>query len=504
MSDSGSPPSGPDFAQGIALSSIPTTGVLAGHVDGAPVLLARLHDGLHAVSGACTHYGGPLAEGLVAGEEVRCPWHHACFSLRTGAALRAPGFAQLAVWSVEVVGDLAYVRSQQAAPGAKASPRTNDPERIVIVGGGAAGYAAAERLRALGFAGSLTMLSAEADAPYDRPNLSKDYLAGTAPEDWIPLQAPDFYAERRIDLRLGCEVAAIDASAREVRAANGERFGYDALLFATGAEPRRLPLPGFDRPEVFMLRSLADARALIAATEGASTIALVGAGFIGLEAAAALRARGLAVHVIAPDAVPMERVLGRELGSLLVDLHRANGVQFHLGAKPATYDGKVVILADGTRVPADRVLLGIGVAPRTSLAETAGLAVDNGILVDACLQASVPGHYAAGDVARYPHGGERVRVEHWVHAQRMGQAAAANLLGAAQPFTDVPFFWTHQYDVELRWTGIGTGWDEVRIDGDLSARNATLRYFRGGTLVAAATLGRDLECLSIEAGLAAA
>jgi NADPH-dependent 2,4-dienoyl-CoA reductase/sulfur reductase-like enzyme/nitrite reductase/ring-hydroxylating ferredoxin subunit len=483
---------------------VPATGVLAGHVDGKPVLLARLHDGIHAVSGACTHYGGPLAEGLVVGEEVRCPWHHACFSLRTGEALRAPAFARLGIWKVEVVGDRVFVRGEDTAPSPEAPRRARDPERIVIVGGGTAGYAAAERLRTLGFAGSLTMLCADADAPYDRPNLSKDYLAGTAPEDWIPLQGPDFYTGRGIDLRLACEVAAIDTSAREVRTAGGEHFGYDALLIATGAEPRRLTLPGFDRREVFVLRSLADARALIAATTGASSIALIGAGFIGLEAAAALRARGLDVHVIAPDAVPMDKVLGRELGGLLVDLHRANGVQFHLGVKPVAYDGKAVTLGDGTRVAADRVLLGIGVTPRTVLAEAAGFAVDNGILVDACLQTSVPGHYAAGDVARYLHGTERVRVEHWVHAQRMGQAAAANLLGAAQPFKDVPFFWTHQYDVELRWSGVGAGWDEVRVDGDLAKRDATLRYFREGKLVAAATLGRDLECLAIEAELAGA
>jgi len=502
MADPSSPPAGPDFSLGVPLASVPAKGVLAGHVDGKPVLLARLRDGFHAVGASCTHYGGPLAEGRVDGERVSCPWHHACFSLRTGEVLGAPAFAPLAVWTVEVAGDTVFVRGEQAKPATVPPRRARDPGRIVIVGGGAAGYAAAERLRGLGFEGSLVMLSADEAGPYDRPNLSKDYLAGSAPEDWIPLQGPDFYAERGIDLRLACEVAAIDTAARELRTAGGERFAYDALLLATGAEPRRLNLPGFDRREVFVLRSLADARALIAATEGARSIALVGAGFIGLEAAAALRARGLDVHVIAPDTAPMAKVLGRELGALLVDLHRANGVHFHLGAKPVAYDGKTVTLGDGTSVPAERVLLGIGVTPRTVVAEAAGFAVDNGILVDANLQTSVPGHYAAGDVARYPHGDERVRVEHWVHAQRMGQAAAANLLGAAEPFIDVPFFWTHQYDLELRWTGIGTGWDDVRIDGDIAARDATVRYFRRGELVAAATLGRDLECLAIEAELA--
>ncbi len=504
MSDANAAVSGPNFAQGVPVDSVPATGMLAGHVDGTPVLLARLADGLHAIGATCSHYGGPLGEGIVVGEQVRCPWHHACFSLRTGQAECAPAFAPVAVWAVEIDGDRVFVRAMAPAPAAVARDASRDPQRIVIVGGGAAGYAAAVRLRELGYAGSLTLLSDDADAPCDRPNLSKDFLAGTAQADWIPLQPPEFYAEQRIDLRLGCAAAALDPSARELRTAAGESIGYDALLLATGAAPRRLPVPGLDRPEVFLLRSLADAKALIAAVEGASSIALIGAGFIGLECAAALRARGLGVHVIAPETVPMERIVGTELGHFLVDLHREHGVVFHLGRKPTGYDGHAVSLDDGTAVPAERVLVGIGVVPRIELAKAAGLEVDNGILVDACLQTSVPGIYAAGDVARYPHGEERVRIEHWVHAQRQGQAAAANLLGAAKPFTDVPFFWTHHYGVELRWSGHGAGWDEARIDGDLHAEDASVHYYRNGKRVAVATLGRDRECLAFEAQLATA
>jgi NADPH-dependent 2,4-dienoyl-CoA reductase/sulfur reductase-like enzyme/nitrite reductase/ring-hydroxylating ferredoxin subunit len=501
MAHTDTPPPGPDFAQGVPLASIPDTGVLAGHVDGIAVLLARLEDGIHAVSGTCTHYGGPLAEGLVVDGEIRCPWHHACFSLRTGAALRAPAFAPLATWKTDVVDDRVFVRGEDTAP-RPAPPRPRiDPERIVIIGGGAAGYAAATRLRELGYSGVLTMLSADEAAPCDRPNLSKDYLAGTAPEDWIPLQGAEFYAERRIDLRLDCEVAAIEADTRQVLTKSGERFAYDALLLATGAEPRTLPTPGFDLPNVFTLRSLADARAIIKASTGAHSVALVGAGFIGLEAAAALCARGLEVHVVAREAVPMERVLGPEIGGFITDLHRENGVVFHLGAKPASFDGKTLVLDNGSHVSADLLLVGAGVEPRTALAAATGMEVDHGIIVDALLQTSIPGHYAAGDVARYPQGDERVRVEHWVHAQRQGQAAAANMLGAAEAFTDVPFFWTHQYDLELRFTGNAQDWDAVEIDGDLAARDFTARYLRGGQLVAAASVGRDLENLAIEAEL---
>lgn len=494
-------PPGPDLAAGVALSDVPANGVLAGHVAGEAVLLTRLDDGFAAVSGSCTHYGAPLAQGLVVGEEIRCPWHHACFSLRSGAALKAPAFAALACWQVEVVGERVSVRAK-TTPTRPPAPRPQRPrERIVIVGGGAAGFAAAERLRELGHAGSLTMLSADASAPYDRPNLSKDYLAGTAPEDWIPLQGDAFYAEHRIDLQLDCEVTRIDSAARELHVRNGARYAYDALLLATGAEPRRLDLPGLDGPRVFTLRTLADARAVIAASGEARRVVLIGAGFIGLEAAGALRARGLDVHVVAPGKVPMERVLGAELGGFLAALHAAQGVQFHLGATPVGFDGRSLALADGAAIPADLVLVGTGVTPRTALAAQAGLAIDDGILVDATLQASLPDHYAAGDVARYPLAGETTRVEHWVHAQRQGQVAAANLLGAGQRYAEVPFFWTHHQGVDLRYCGHAGRWDEVRIDGHLAARDFTARYFRGGRLVAAASVGRDLENLTIEAQL---
>ena len=501
MSHSDSATPGPDLARGVPLASVPEHGVLAGHVDGEPVLLARLDDGFHAVAGSCTHYGGPLGEGLVVDGEVRCPWHHACFSLRTGAALRAPAFAPLATWRTQVVGDTVFVQTKQDEAPLPAPRPHVDPGAIVIVGGGAAGFAAAQRLRELGFGGRLSMLSADADAPCDRPNLSKDYLAGTAEEDWIPLQGPEFYAEHDIDLRLGCEVTAIDAAARRVHLGTGDHLDYGALLVATGAEPRRLPLPGFDRPNVFALRSQADARAIIAASANARSVAFIGAGFIGMEAAGALRSRGLEVHVVAPDEVPMAHALGPEVGGFLAGLHRGNGVIFHLRANAKDFDGRVLTLEDGTNIAADLLVVGVGVSPRTQLAEAAGLAVDNGILVDAQLRTSVAGIFAAGDVASYLHDGTRVRVEHWVHAQRQGQAAAANMLGAARAFTDVPFFWTHHQGVELRCSGYMAGWDEVRIDGELPARDFTARYYRDGRLVAAASVGRDLENLSIEAGL---
>ncbi|KGQ18341.1 Ferredoxin reductase [Lysobacter dokdonensis DS-58] len=500
MSHDDAVPPGPDFAAGVPVSSIPSEGVLGGRVGDEAVLIARLEDGLHAIGATCTHYSGPLAEGLRVGDEIRCPWHHACFSLRDGTARRAPAFRHVPTWRVEIEGDMVFVRERLQSKPAAPQPRTSRA-RIVIVGGGAAGFAAAERLRDLGHAGSLTMLSADASPPYDRPNLSKDYLAGTAPEDWIPLSTDAHYRKRGIDLRVGSKVVAIDTAAREVVLREGERFGYDALLLATGAAPRPLRLPGFDRPNVFALRSLNDARAIIAACANARCVAFVGAGFIGMEAAGALRARGLEVHVVAPDAVPMERALGAELGAWIQALHADKGVRFHLREKPASYDGTALAMESGGRVECDVLVVGVGVAPRTSLAEAAGLQVEDGIVVDALLRTSDPDIFAAGDVARFPLRKEHARVEHWVHAQRMGQTAAGNLLGAERAFDDVPFFWTHHQGVEIRYCGYAGKWERVEIDGDLHAQDCTARYFRGGALVAAASVGRDRENLEIEQAL---
>lgn len=495
-------PSGLDFNAGIALTDIPENGVVSGHVGDEAVLLARVDGQLHAVSGNCTHYGAPLGEGLRVGDEIRCPWHHACFSLRTGQALKAPAFAPLACWTVEIKGNKAYVRSAQALSSAPASqPAATAPNRVVIIGGGAAAFACAQRLRERGFAGCLILLSADADPPCDRPNLSKDYLAGTADEAWIPLQAPEFYTDNRIDLRLNCEVTAIDPGTKRVSIASGEHHDYDALVLATGAEPNHLPLPGFNLPNVYALRSQADSRALLAGIEQAQSVAIIGAGFIGLEAAGALRSRGLAVHVIAPEALPLARIVGDTLAADLLKRHQDQGVQFHLQAKPQSFDGNTLTLADGSTIAADALLVGVGVKPRTALAQAARLAVDNGILVDPFLRTSAAGIYAAGDVASYPHAGGRARVEHWVHAERMGQCVADNLLGDARSFDDPPFFWTHHYGTDLRYLGHGRGWTSVQVDGLPADNDCLARYYRDGVLIAAAAIGRDRDLLELQANL---
>ncbi len=491
---------GPDFALGVAIADVPEGATLAGRAGDEPVLVSGRGGNFFAVGGACTHYGGPLGEGLVTDDEVRCPWHHACFNLRTGEALAAPAFSPLARWRVDVEGDKIFVRERfaEATQTAHAARSTAHPERIVIVGGGAAGFAAAEMLRRRGFAGELTMLSADTSAPYDRPNLSKDYLAGAAPEEWIPLKDDAFYRDNRIDLRLGVEVTAIDLRAREVKTRAGEQ-AYDALLLATGATPIRPQAPGFDRANVYVLRSLADSRAIIAAAERARSVAIIGAGFIGLETAASLRAREIETHVIAPEATPLERQLGPELGRFVRAVHEQHGVRFHLGRTAERFDGVRLRLSDGEDIAADFVIVGVGVRPNVELAAKAGLEVDGGVLVDGQLRASAPGVFAAGDVARYPDPrlGQTIRIEHWVAATRQGQVAAANMLGEGAAHVDAPFFWSHHYDHSIRYVGHAADWDRIDVEGSIDAGDFTARYFRGSSLLAAASLGRDHDCLAI-------
>jgi apoptosis-inducing factor 3 len=504
MSAAQSTPAGPDLTVGISADAIADGNMLAGHVGEESVLLARRGDEFFAVSATCSHYGGPLAEGIMVEDTVRCPWHHACFSLRTGEALHAPALSAIACWSVERHGGKIFVRSRIEPPAPKPKVETaravGAPSRIVIVGGGAAGFAAAEKLRREQYQGSIVMLSDDDAPPVDRPNLSKDYLAGTASEEWVPLRPDDFYSDNDIDLRLKANVVEVDIRSREVVLADGSKVPYDRLLLATGAAPIRLSLPGADLPHVRTLRSLADCRAIIERAKTARRAVVLGASFIGLEVAASLRAREIEVHVVAPEKVPMERVLGTQMGHFVHALHEEHGVVFHLEDTASAIDGKQVTLSSGGTLDADLVVAGIGVRPRIELAEKAGLALDRGVVVDAYLQTSVPEIFAAGDIARWPdpHTGESIRVEHWVVAERQGQTAALNMLGHRAKFIAVPFFWSQHYDVPINYVGHAEKWDELAIDGDIAAKDCLLRYKRGGRVLAVASIYRDVESLKAE------
>src|SRR5262245_6297336 len=371
---------GPDFGAGVDANTLRDGEPLLGHANGEAVLLVRRGDDFFAIGATCTHYGGPLAEGRIDGDEARCPWHHACFNLRTGEALRAPALSPVACWTVERRnGKLLVTGKRERDPLSPTYPVTLDrsaaPRAVVIVGAGAAGSAAAEMLRRSGYDGRLTVVDDDNGSPYDRPNLSKDYLAGTAPEDWIPLRPDNFYAEHEIDIVRG-HATRIDTKSKKLEVDGRAPIEYDALLLATGGEPIRLDVPGADRAHVHTLRSLADSRTIVHAAKPAKRAGGIGAGFLGPEAPASLRARNLEVHVVAPESLPLERILGEHLGTFIKSLHESKGVVFHLGRKPARIEADSVALDDGSRLEADLVLMGVGVRPRLALAEGAGLAMD--------------------------------------------------------------------------------------------------------------------------------
>jgi apoptosis-inducing factor 3 len=498
-------PTGPDLTQGIASAALGDGRMLAGRVGDNAVLLARRGKEIFAVDATCSHYGASLADGLMVGDTVRCPWHHACFSLSTGEARCAPAFTPLTCWAVEERDGRLFVRAKKAPqPGSDGAPeRATSPRRIVIVGGGAAGFAAADMLRRLKYQGAISLLSAEAAPPVDRPNLSKDYLAGHAPQAWLPLRPDRYYAEQGIHLQLNANVVAVDLSAQEVVLAGGTRVPYDRLLVATGAEPVRPPIDGAQAPHVYLLRSLTDCENLIAAAQAAKRAVILGASFIGLEVAAALRARGVQVNVVAPEPRPMQRLLGPQLGALVQALHQDHGVTFHLEQVATAIAANHVELKGGTRLAADLVVLGTGVRPRLELAQTAGLAIDRGVIVNSHLETSAPAVFAAGDIARWPDplGGDSLRVEHWVVAQRQGQTAARNMLGLQQKFTAVPFFWSQHYDVSINYVGHAQRWDEIAVTGDIGAKDCLLRYRLNGRTLAVASINRNVANLEAELAL---
>jgi NADPH-dependent 2,4-dienoyl-CoA reductase/sulfur reductase-like enzyme/nitrite reductase/ring-hydroxylating ferredoxin subunit len=504
MAEPDAKPSGPDLSQGVALADLADGSLLMGHVDDEQVVLARSGAEVFAVGAHCSHYHGPLAEGLLVGDTVRCPWHHACFSLRTGEAVAAPALAAIDCWAVDQRDGKIFVKEKRAEkPRPRVKPAGAIPDRVVIVGGGAAGFAAAEMLRRQEYRGSIVMLSSDDASPVDRPNLSKDYLAGNAPEEWVPLRGDDYYSDNGIDLRLTTSVAGIDSRSRVVVLSDGGKVAFDRLLLATGAEPIRLPIPGAGPRQVHTLRSLSDSRAIIEQAKTAKRALVIGASFIGLEVAASLRARGTEVHVVAPEKRPMERILGPQMGDFVRALHEEHGVVFHLEDTVAAIDGKNVRLKSGGALEAELVVAGVGVRPRLELAEKAGLKVDRGVIVDSRLATSAPGIFAAGDIARWPdpHTGQAIRVEHWVVAERQGQVAALNMLGLGQKFDAVPFFWSQHYDVPINYIGHAEKWDELKIDGDVAGRDCLLRYKLNGRTLAVASIYRDLANLQEEVAL---
>jgi NADPH-dependent 2,4-dienoyl-CoA reductase/sulfur reductase-like enzyme/nitrite reductase/ring-hydroxylating ferredoxin subunit len=457
------------------------------------VLLIRQGGQVHACGGECTHYGAPLADGAVLGHVVTCPWHNARFDVTTGEMVSPPALHNQPSYEVKVEDGQVLLGPSEKVKFPKV--QGEDERTFAIVGGGAAGNAAAETLRREGFAGRIVLITAEDDLPYDRPNLSKKYLAGDLKPSWLPLHGEKFYRNRQVELRTGTRVTGLDPAGKTLALDGGETLRFDACLLATGGVPRTLDIPGADLDGVFLLRSLADAKALIAAADKAETAAILGSSFIGLEVASAFRQRGLDVHVVAPEAVPMKRIFGERVGTFIQSLHEEKGVAFHLGttAKEIAGNAKVeaVALEDGARLEADLVVIGIGVRPVVDFLDGTGLVEDGAVPVDGRLQTKAEGVFAAGDIALVPDArtGEPQRIEHWIVAERQGQHAARAMLGSDAIYDEPPFFWTMHYDASLKYVGHARSFDRAAYRGDVEGGTFLAGYYQDGALRAAAGLG---------------
>jgi len=387
-----------------------------------------------------------------------------------------------------------------------------DSRCFVMVGGGQAGGRAAEALRAAGFEGRIVLLAGEPHRPYERPPLSKGLLTGEAGAESAFLRPESYYAEQEIELHRGCRVTGLDPAAYRLSLADGTSLAYDRLLLATGSRLRRLPLPGADLAGVHYLRDLDDATRLRAAVQGDGPVVVVGGGYIGLEVAAAARKCGRAVTVLEAADGLLRRQVAPALGDWVARLHAGHGVQVRTGVPVARFEGEgavaAVTCADGSRYPAATVVVGVGVVPETALAEAAGLAVDDGIVVDACGRTSDPDIFAAGDVTRHPNAvlGRRVRLESWQNAELQAAAAGRSMAGVETPYNAVPWFWTDQYDANLQMIGLPETWDSLVWRGDPAHETAfTLFYLDGGRVVGANAVNRGKDIAParrlIESGL---
>ena len=475
------------------------------------VLLARVENKFWAIAPHCPHAGAPLADGVIHDDRVVCPWHNACFSLRTGKLLEPPAFNDLTSYPTSIESETVYVElpdeetEESVVPDLAGQDATSVKEdrTFVIIGGGAAGCAAAQMLRQMKFTGRIVLLTTESKPPYDRTKLSKAYLQQDKAQDPDLLRPLSFYQRYDIDLRTTAKVTKLDAKTQTITYGDGETIGYDALLIATGGKVRKIPMDGADLTNVFTLRQAQDARAILEASRQAKQVVIVGAGFIGMEVASSLNQQGLDVTIVASNAVPFEHVLGEKVGRLMQQIHESHGVKFRLDSKVSGFkgDGKVesVELESGEVLPADMVVVGIGVKPATDFIEGIVLDEDDkSVPVNQYLQAA-PNVYAAGDIVQFPHfmTGESVRIEHWRLAMQHGRNAAKNMMGENVAFKSVPFFWTGQYNVNLRYIGHAEDWEDVVIKGSLEDKSFLAFYIKEQQVLAVAGIGRDRDIAAI-------
>ena len=448
-------------------ADIPEHRGLEVEVAGTKIVLLRVGDQLRAYQGECPHAGAPLAEGALCNGRLICPWHKAAYRMEDGALCEPPALDSLKRYPLQMRDDQVWV-DDQPLPAAN-TPPADDERTFLIVGAGAAGTAAAAALREKGFGGRIQLVDREAEAGYDRTVLSKFVLsAEMSPQEVPPLRDEHFYQEQRIE-RLTGEVARLDADNQTLELTNGQTLAYDAALLATGGTPNPLKLPGADLPQVFVLRSRNQAQEIMQSAKPGQKAVIIGDSFIALECAGALREYGLDVTILARHTVPFARQFGETVGKAIRARHEAHGVRFHTDGEAAGIEGsekvEAVRLDNGQRLPADLVLAGIGVTPATEAFSDLPRAEDQSLLVDGGMRLT-EGLWAAGDIATFPLNGQPHRIEHWRLAQQQARIAAANMLGGAEHYLDVPYFWTWHFGKNYDYLGHAETWDEVEFKGD--------------------------------------
>lgn len=471
--------------------------------DSNKILLSRIDDEYFAVGASCTHYGAQLEEGVLKGDTVMCPLHHACFNIKTGSLLEPPAMEALPKYEVKVEGDSVKVDipaeiTFSRTPDMVKKNNKSDNRTFLLLGAGASAYFAAQALRENGFMGNITMVTKENRTPYDRPNLSKDYLAGSAEPEWMPLRPDEFYTEYGIDIKQEMNIEGVNLEEKTVFFDTGENLKYDKLLIATGGIPRKLDIPGAGLKNVFYLRNFNDTDNIIEALKNSKKAVVIGAGFIAMETAHSLTERGIKVTVIAPEEVPFERNFGKEIGNLFKKEHEKKGVTFRLKSSVKEFKGnnkvEYVVLESGEEIQTDMVIVGIGILPATGFLSGIDLLKDGSLKTDSYLKVAED-IYAAGDIATFPdfRTGSNIRVEHWRLAMQLGRTAGANMAGKQTKYEEVPFFWTQQAGMSLRYVGYVREWDEIIIDGNLAHKDFIAYYIKNNSVMAAAGINRNKE-----------
>jgi NADPH-dependent 2,4-dienoyl-CoA reductase/sulfur reductase-like enzyme/nitrite reductase/ring-hydroxylating ferredoxin subunit len=473
--------------------------------DGKEILLTRIDGNYFAFGAHCTHYGGPLAEGILCNGIIMCPWHHACFDAKTGDMNNPPAMDSLPKYETKETGDDVIImlpdelESSRTPEMVKADP--SDESNFIIIGGGASGNAASQALREAGYKGKITIITQEARTPYDRPNLSKAYLSGEAPSEWMPLRDKELFKNYNINFLFSHKVEEVNIDKKEICLDDDRILKYDKVLLATGGIPQKLNIPGSDFKNIFYLRSFDDCDRIIEAVKNISKVVVIGASFIGMEVAFHLHERKLDVTVIGPEDVPFKNIFGSEVGSLIKKLQKEHGVKFKLNSIVTSFEGdeKIdsVVLSDGEKINCDVVVIGIGVKPATSFIKGINLEKDGSIKVDEYLQAA-ENVFASGDIATFPYNGNYIRIEHWRVAEQQGRIAGFNMAGKKIKFDKQPFFWTQQAGLNIRYIGYAKEWDETITWGDINSKEFITFLVKNNKVAAAIGNNRDVEIAAIE------